>query len=896
MSAEKELLIKVSADTNKAITEINRLNKQVDKLQKQNKKIGDDTKGVNVLSKGYKNLAVTVKALAAGMAALGVAMKAVDFANMAADSQQASDAFNRAVSEMGLNADEEFKKIKAASKGLIPDAEIKQATVSAMSLGVPLESMAGLMEIATAKAREMGTDTSKAFSDIALGISRGSPMILDNLGLTIKLGDANKKMADSLHKTVAALTKQEKTQALLNAVMEAGASSVARYADAGLTAKQQMQEFDASLTNLKVKIGDALLPALTDAAKEMAKWVESLSPADITAMQDGIKGLADSVVTLGRGLAALNDVTMPDWLGGKDSGLLGTVAKGWGEIAEKLDFAVNSQKIFNDIAAQTQAVLDKSTATEKETVRTLYDKNKAISAQIGVLTQLLDKYGYNADAVGILKDQIGRLSSEQSANLQLMKTLKAQGDPYEETKKGAEGATESVKTLTDAQQKQIDKERESAKQRLTIAQNTLDSLYAKEIDLKAKIEKLEAEKIAIYQKYSNMRESIEHSYQNTVADARQKGMSDYQRYIDNQNRAAQALASAKEAYYKKNYDMAKKYLDEYDNLIKKSAGDEIKEGENVLVSRSTTLGLYQSKYKAASDVRMGLISAEEQKAISAQNAKIEAAQRELNMTLLQMQAQKQIIQLYARIVQATTGVKPDIDFSLLDKSIKAVKQQIASLGSKKTKIPFETKVDPASVKQVEKDVKAAKDSIEKDPAKMKIDADTSEGERSAKAFQQGINNAPPVYQTVWADMNNAYGAVMDFVRWANRQSATVTIYERHVQTRAMGGLVSKFASGGRVPGFDPSSSDRVPAMLSEGEFVIRNKAVRYFGQALFDSLNRMEMPKAQRFAEGGSVGGGSVAPALQPININIGGRSFSMMSDRQVAEALQRYLETEGGI
>ena len=83
------------------------------------------------------------------------------------------------------------------------------------------------------------------------------------------------------------------------------------------------------------------------------------------------------------------------------------------------------------------------------------------------------------------------------------------------------------------------------------------------------------------------------------------------------------------------------------------------------------------------------------------------------------------------------------------------------------------------------------------------------------------------------------------------------------------------------------------------EFVVKRKAVDAIGlKALYDINNmRFKLPK---FATGGFVGSTpsstTASPQMTPINLTIGGQSFGVMSDRDVAEALQRYINTEGGL
>lgn len=78
----------------------------------------------------------------------------------------------------------------------------------------------------------------------------------------------------------------------------------------------------------------------------------------------------------------------------------------------------------------------------------------------------------------------------------------------------------------------------------------------------------------------------------------------------------------------------------------------------------------------------------------------------------------------------------------------------------------------------------------------------------------------------------------------------------------------KYSVGGRVWGRGSATSDSIPALISNGEYVIRAKAVQRYGVGLFERLNRMQLdvdgkgfgvkritrPKLMRFATGGYVG------------------------------------------
>jgi len=65
--------------------------------------------------------------------------------------------------------------------------------------------------------------------------------------------------------------------------------------------------------------------------------------------------------------------------------------------------------------------------------------------------------------------------------------------------------------------------------------------------------------------------------------------------------------------------------------------------------------------------------------------------------------------------------------------------------------------------------------------------------------------------------------------------------------KAMGGHINNYHHGGGVEGPGTGTSDSIPAYLSNGEYVIKEKAVRKYGVDTFDALN------AEKFADGGVV-------------------------------------------
>jgi TP901 family phage tail tape measure protein len=70
-------------------------------------------------------------------------------------------------------------------------------------------------------------------------------------------------------------------------------------------------------------------------------------------------------------------------------------------------------------------------------------------------------------------------------------------------------------------------------------------------------------------------------------------------------------------------------------------------------------------------------------------------------------------------------------------------------------------------------------------------------------------------------------------------------YYEPVVKKAKGGVIKHFNPGGKVAGPGTSTSDSIPALLSDGEYVIKASSVSKYGTETMDALN------AGRFADGG---------------------------------------------
>jgi hypothetical protein len=108
-----------------------------------------------------------------------------------------------------------------------------------------------------------------------------------------------------------------------------------------------------------------------------------------------------------------------------------------------------------------------------------------------------------------------------------------------------------------------------------------------------------------------------------------------------------------------------------------------------------------------------------------------------------------------------------------------------------------------------------------------------------------------------------------FIDYAGRRFKVVGVQEDgdYIVERvfAAGGMIKNFMPGGNVTGPGTSTSDSIPAMLSDGEYVIRASSVKKYGTETFEKLN------AGKFANGGPVNTSALITPSIPYYMKNGG-------------------------
>lgn len=210
-------------------------------------------------------------------AAIFAVKKALDFADeaakLAAQINQGTAALDNMAAQAGTSAEEIVSSMQYMSGQTLSQLDVIKAANRAALLGLPLDQLDRLMQVARASATALGTDVSQMFDDLVTGIGRGSKMILDNLGIVFSAEEAYQKFAKAQGKAVGQLTEAEKKQAFLNATLEEGERIMKLVGKAGqeMTDTEPVQIYKAALQDLTAEIGQNLLPTMNALRLEVAK-------------------------------------------------------------------------------------------------------------------------------------------------------------------------------------------------------------------------------------------------------------------------------------------------------------------------------------------------------------------------------------------------------------------------------------------------------------------------------------------------------------------------------------------------------------------------------------------------------------------------------------------------
>lgn len=236
----------------------------------------------NVVSGGGLGMLLGGAAGVAGAVAIGKTVWSLGELGAQSLTAKASyDSLMRSVGQSPALLDQ----LTRAAGGTVTEMKLMQLTNTALagSTGALSTEMAGalpkLLEAGRAAALlnpSLG-DAEFMFQSLITGIKRGSPMLIDNTGIVLKLGEATEAYAESVGKSVNDLTAQERSIAILRGTL-AGADTLIKQAGGSLDSMTtDIQRVKVASEELKTAFAEMIAPGVAQAAEAMVTPIQRIT-------------------------------------------------------------------------------------------------------------------------------------------------------------------------------------------------------------------------------------------------------------------------------------------------------------------------------------------------------------------------------------------------------------------------------------------------------------------------------------------------------------------------------------------------------------------------------------------------------------------------------------------
>ena len=165
-----------------------------------------------------------------------------------------------ALASVGDDSTVSIEQLDKATMGMISRVDLLTQANRALSLGLPVEDLDKLFIGAIRLGKAMGLDATTAVEKLTLGLGRQSYRLLDDLGIVIRAGDANKIYAARIGKTVEELSAAERGTAFHTLAIEMLNEKVETLGDNIGDADKSLSQWDAAIRNTTVSIGELIAP------------------------------------------------------------------------------------------------------------------------------------------------------------------------------------------------------------------------------------------------------------------------------------------------------------------------------------------------------------------------------------------------------------------------------------------------------------------------------------------------------------------------------------------------------------------------------------------------------------------------------------------------------------
>lgn len=340
----------------------------------------------------YATLAANVFSITAAFTAL----------KNAAQVQQVEAGLVSIGSKMGVTLSVVAKNVRDLSGGMLTLEQSMRSTAQVVSAGFGTQELQRLASVAKDASFALGRDMQESMDRLTRGVIKLEPELIDELGIMVRLDDANKEYARALNKSASQLTLTEKRQAFLNATLAEGELKFGGVSKAG-EGLNGLQQLAATFQDLTKEIMNFINIAAIPLAKIFSFSPGALLGAIVlfggTIVDKLLPGLASlekaalkTAETMKNSLTA--EIRAFDYSGKENKGVVALREKMEAGTATIMDYKVQ----IRDLQAEIQYLEQSTGRLQSKNTGQFINKEKAIQEKQILVSSLeeLTRKSYDA--------------------------------------------------------------------------------------------------------------------------------------------------------------------------------------------------------------------------------------------------------------------------------------------------------------------------------------------------------------------------------------------------------------------------------------------------------------------------------------------------------------------
>jgi len=166
--------------------------------------------------------------------------------------------------------------LQEATQGQLAFRDAAQAASIGVAAGLSASQLQRLSTVATQASSALGRDLTDSFNRLVKGAIKAEPELLDELGIIVRLQDASENYGRKIGKTANELSTFEKSQAVVNAVLEQGEDKFGKFEIRVNKVNQAGKAFNDLLIDIQTGLAP-FIELLSEAIAESGKFAAAIA-------------------------------------------------------------------------------------------------------------------------------------------------------------------------------------------------------------------------------------------------------------------------------------------------------------------------------------------------------------------------------------------------------------------------------------------------------------------------------------------------------------------------------------------------------------------------------------------------------------------------------------------